>query len=103
MGILALIDEGETDWKVIAISNSSPLYHKLNNIKDVDIILPGVLENIKDWFRMYKTADGKPENEFGFGEKYLDKSFAEFVINETHESWKSLLKKNDTGGLWKSL
>lgn len=31
LGILALIDEGETDWKVIAINTADPDANKLNS------------------------------------------------------------------------
>ena len=30
LGVMALIDEGETDWKVIAIDINDPLSSKLN-------------------------------------------------------------------------
>jgi len=32
LGILAMIDEGETDWKVIAIDNKDPMADKMNGI-----------------------------------------------------------------------
>lgn len=32
LGILAMIDEGETDWKVIAINVEDPEAHKFNSV-----------------------------------------------------------------------
>ena len=58
---------------VIAIATSDPLAAELNDIKDVEAKLPGVVSGIREWFRWYKTHDGKPINAFGFGEKALDK------------------------------
>ena len=39
-----MIDEGETDWKVIAIDVNDPLAENLNDINDVDRIMPGFLK-----------------------------------------------------------
>eukprot|EP00913_Durusdinium_trenchii_P022879 g21481.t1 len=51
---------------------------------------PGVISGIREWFRWYKTPDGKPLNAFGYEEKALDKKFALEVIEETHDAWKKL-------------
>jgi nucleosome-remodeling factor subunit len=64
LGTLARIDEGETDWKVIGINTQHPLAAQLNSVEDIDKHLPGVRDTIIDWFKMYKTTDGKPENSF---------------------------------------
>jgi inorganic pyrophosphatase len=38
-----MIDDGELDWKVIAINKEDPLAAELNDIEDVDKKLPGVV------------------------------------------------------------
>lgn len=43
LGVLAMIDDGELDWKVIAINTEDPLAAKLNDIDDVESHLPGVV------------------------------------------------------------
>ncbi len=43
LGVFAMIDDGELDWKVIAIDASDPLAAKLNDVADVDVHCPGVL------------------------------------------------------------
>lgn len=90
LGVLAMIDDGELDWKVIAISVNDPLASSLSDISDVEEKCPGVVAGIREWFRWYKTPDGKPLNAFGYGEKVLDRSKAIEVIAETHDSWKKL-------------
>ena len=40
---------------------------------------------------MYKTAEGKPENKFGLGEKAMDAAYARSVVDQTHEAWRKLL------------
>jgi len=101
LGVLAMIDDGELDWKVIAIAADDPLAPQLNDVTDVDEQLPGTTSGIREWFRWYKTPDAKPINKFGFDEKVLDKKKALEVIAETHERYVAL-KAGETvcGGLW---
>ncbi|VDN13320.1 unnamed protein product [Dibothriocephalus latus] len=102
LGILAMIDEGETDWKVIAIHTEDPLAAKLNDIDDVEKHMPGFLQATRDWFRNYKVPTGKPKNEFAFGENFKNREFALKMINQTHEQWKKLVtEKTDFTGLYK--
>jgi len=101
LGILAMIDDGELDWKVIAIDAADPLASSLNDIVDVEKNLPGVVSGIREWFRWYKTPDDKPLNAFGFDEKALPKQVALEVIEETHQFWKDLRSgKTEKGKLW---
>eukprot|EP00640_Fibrocapsa_japonica_P002277 CAMPEP_0113938094 /NCGR_PEP_ID=MMETSP1339-20121228/4501_1 /TAXON_ID=94617 /ORGANISM="Fibrocapsa japonica" /LENGTH=276 /DNA_ID=CAMNT_0000941031 /DNA_START=119 /DNA_END=949 /DNA_ORIENTATION=- /assembly_acc=CAM_ASM_000762 len=101
LGCLAMIDDGELDWKVIAIKTDDPLAAELNDIDDVLEKCPGVVSGIREWFRWYKTPDGKQVNEFGFNEEALPVSETLKVIEETHESWKSLVEgKTEAGKLW---
>jgi hypothetical protein len=95
LGIMALLDEGETDWKVLVVDVNDPLAGKLNDIEDVERHLPGLIRATNEWFRwvvfpfsilsvlywegnrivltlrplfqrIYKIPDGKPENQFAF-------------------------------------
>merc|ERR1712224_84517 len=101
LGALAMIDEGELDWKVIAIRASDSLAAELNDIQDVEEKMPGTVSGIREWFRWYKTPDGKPLNSFGFEEKALDKAQTLKIIDETHEAWKKLTSGGcDAGKLW---
>ncbi|XP_044536844.1 inorganic pyrophosphatase 2, mitochondrial isoform X3 [Gracilinanus agilis] len=100
LGILALIDGDETDWKLIAISVDDPEASKFHSIDDVRKYKPNYLEATVDWFRFYKVPDGKPENTFGFNGEFKDKDFAHEVIESTHKCWKALLHKEvDQGGI----
>jgi inorganic pyrophosphatase len=66
LGIMAMIDEGETDWKVLAIDVTDPLAAELHDIEDVQRKLPGYIKATEEWFRIYKIPDKKPPNEFAF-------------------------------------
>lgn len=55
LGTMALLDEGETDWKIIAIDVNDPLAPKLNDIEDVERHLPGLLRATNEFWRIYKV------------------------------------------------
>lgn len=65
--------------QVIGIDVDDPLAKDLNDITDVEKLLPGYVSGIREWFRWYKTPDDKPLNAFGFGEKALNQ-----VIRSRH-------------------
>ena len=90
LGVLAMIDDGELDWKVIAVATSDPLASKLNDIDDVEKECPGYVSGIREWFRWYKTPDGKALNEFACGGACLGRARSLEVVEETHEFWKRM-------------
>jgi inorganic pyrophosphatase len=92
LGVMALLDEGETDWKVIVIDVQDPLAAKLNDIEDVEKHCPGLLRATNEWFRIYKIPDGKPENVFAFSGEAKNKKYADEIIAECHEAWKRLIE-----------
>ena len=92
LGILCMIDEGEADWKVVAIDREDPWAEKLKDIGDVEMLVPGMLDAIREWFRTYKIPDGKPPNTFALEEKFMNRSYALGVVHETHRAWAKLVK-----------
>jgi inorganic pyrophosphatase len=98
LGILAMIDEGETDWKVVAIDVTDPWAASMHDIEDVDKVMPGCLSMIREWFRLYKVPDGKPENTFGLDERFETRTYAMTVIEETHQAWKKLESGDEGSG-----
>lgn len=98
LGTIALIDEGETDWKIIAIDVNDPLAEKMNDITDVDKYFPGLLRATVEWFKIYKIPDGKPENQFAFNGDAKNAAFATNVISETHKFWQGLVSQQLEGG-----
>ncbi|XP_058649884.1 inorganic pyrophosphatase 2, mitochondrial isoform X2 [Onychostoma macrolepis] len=98
LGTLALIDEGETDWKVMVINMEDPEAEDFNDIEDVRRLKPGYLEATLDWFRMYKVPDGKPENQFAFNGEFKNRDFAIKTVKDTHSFWKALISKNTDAG-----
>ncbi|KAI8865404.1 inorganic diphosphatase [Ramicandelaber brevisporus] len=92
LGIMALVDEGETDWKVLAIDVGDPLAGKMNDVEDVEHYMPGLVRAINEWFRIYKIPDGKAENHFAFNGAAKNRAFATDVVMQTHEAWKRLVR-----------
>ncbi|XP_023177788.1 inorganic pyrophosphatase [Drosophila hydei] len=97
LGAIALIDEGETDWKIIAIDVNDPLASKLNDVSDVDQYFPGLLRATVEWFKIYKIPDGKPENVFAFNGDAKNADFATTIIAETHKFWQTLINQSNVG------
>jgi 3'-phosphoadenosine 5'-phosphosulfate synthase len=62
IGSLELIDEGETDHKIIAIRANDPHFKSVNSMHDLERVRPGVTKKLVDWLKNYKTSDGKPQN-----------------------------------------
>ncbi|KAF5289197.1 hypothetical protein FQR65_LT00083 [Abscondita terminalis] len=93
VGTVALIDEGETDWKLIAIDVKDPLANEINDVADVEKHFPGLLKATIEWFKIYKIPDGKPENQFAFNGEAKPAAFALNVVEEVHKFWKQLVNK----------
>jgi len=91
LGTYAMIDEGETDWKVLVVDVNDPLAHEMNDIGDVDRVMPGKLHEVFAFLKYYKTPTGVQPNNFGFDGNVKDKAFALQIIHECHEQWRKLL------------
>ena len=91
LGILCLIDEDETDWKILAIDINDPLAHQINNVHDIKKKMPGLIEATVNWYRVYKTPFGSLPNKFGFGAELQDVKFTSDIVNDVHMHWKKLM------------
>eukprot|EP01025_Chloroclados_australasicus_P046711 TRINITY_DN5156_c1_g1_i2.p1 TRINITY_DN5156_c1_g1~~TRINITY_DN5156_c1_g1_i2.p1 ORF type:complete len:262 (+),score=38.72 TRINITY_DN5156_c1_g1_i2:152-937(+) len=100
VGVYAMIDDGELDWKVIAINADDPKASEINDVEDVERLFPGELEKVLVWFRDYKIPDGKPANSYGFDNKCMNADFTKDVIEETNKFYAALKsgeRANDEG------
>ena len=66
IGVLYLMDRGETDDKLIGVSVNSPFY-KFNSLKKLEEKHPGISDILKLWFTNYKGA-GKISSK-GYGNR----------------------------------
>ncbi|CAH1130820.1 unnamed protein product [Ceutorhynchus assimilis] len=100
LGTIALIDEGETDWKLIAIDVNDPLANQMNEVNDIEKHFPGLLKASIEWFKIYKIPDGKPENKFAFNGDAKPSAFAHKIVDEVHGFWKQLVSQEiDANGI----
>lgn len=90
LGALPLIDSDEINWKLIAVDVASHEARGVRDLTDVERFMPGVVNSIREWFRVYKVAEGLPSNKYGFDNKNVNCEYTMRIINESHESWKSL-------------
>mgnify|MGYP001180286976 CR=1 FL=1 len=81
IGVLFLMDRGEQDNKLIAVSNNSPLY-EINDITDLNKNYIGVSEIIKLWFTNYKGPNKIVSKGFG------SKNIAEDLLNTAIKEYK---------------
>ena len=87
LGCIAMIDRGETDWKVISINILDPNSTKYNDIGDVE---QGIIDGIIDFLSNYK---GK--NATSFAEQIMwDKNQTYEIIKEQYYNWKKYMSSN---------
>jgi 3'-phosphoadenosine 5'-phosphosulfate synthase len=89
LGGFELIDEGETDQKILCIALSDKDASSIHSLEDLERVKPGHLDRLRDWLKRYKTSDGKPENSLA-SETPKTKEEALTVIQETHDRWRAL-------------
>lgn len=96
LGVLGMIDDGQMDWKVVCISHSDPVAKFLDDIDDVPKFLPGCLDAMREWLRVYKICQGGVENRFAFNGEFKNQAFAMKLIHESHLMWQNLRKIRQT-------
>jgi len=94
LGALALVDGGETDWKLLAVDVDDSAEYEAVKWRRVDDIPKDRVGEIREWFRKYKTAEGKPENVFALSGKTLDEKQALRTAKRTHQHWIDLVDGN---------
>merc|ERR1719436_2146338 len=65
LGVIAMIDSDETDWKILAIALDDDKAQHIQDLVDLDAHMPGVTGALTHWLETYKTAEGKDLNKFG--------------------------------------
>mmetsp|Transcript_14505 Transcript_14505/g.27666 ORF Transcript_14505/g.27666 Transcript_14505/m.27666 type:complete len:588 (-) Transcript_14505:28-1791(-) len=98
LGSLELIDEGETDHKIICIALSDPDAPSIHSMDDLDRVKPGHTARLVDWLKRYKTSDGKPENSLARDTPTTAQE-ANDIIAETHARWRKLCGHGDDAGV----
>jgi len=56
IGVLEMLDNGLPDEKIIAVAEDDPFYNVYNDVKDIP---PHIFDEIKHFFTVYKSLEGK--------------------------------------------
>lgn len=86
LGAIAMIDNNETDWKIIVINAKDKNSLYFNNVNDIP---KKTIDIIYDFLLNYKTSEGKPQNKF-YEKIFWDKKAAVNIVEELHGNWKEL-------------
>jgi len=84
LGALALVDDGETDWKLLVIDVDAA---DAPDWKDVGDIPVERVNEVREWYRNYKTAEGKGLNNYGLDGRAVDAAHALRVAKHTNTLW----------------
>lgn len=57
IGVLIMTDNGLNDEKIIAVAKNDPFY---NGYKDISEVPSHIMDEIRHFFSVYKTLEGKP-------------------------------------------
>ncbi|GJC93213.1 inorganic pyrophosphatase [Colletotrichum higginsianum] len=90
LGGLALADDNETDWKIIAIDVNDTLAPLINSYEDVEKYRPGTIKTFRDWWTHYKVARGSGVIDI-VGDWYQNVTYIQSVIEESHKTWAELI------------
>ncbi|RYG69917.1 adenylyl-sulfate kinase [archaeon] len=91
LGSFCLVDEGETDYKIIVIRADNPHAASINSLRDLERYYSNSLDHIKDWLVNYKTAEGKGVNTLSQEEPAtLQETLA--IIDQVEGFYKDLLR-----------
>jgi 3'-phosphoadenosine 5'-phosphosulfate synthase len=90
LGSMELIDEGETDHKIIVLRSDDPHFKSINTVRDLDRYYPHTVARLVDWLKNYKTSDGKPQNTLTSDEPTTPAE-AIAIIDEVSEFYRKLV------------
>ena len=91
LGCLGLIDEGEYDWKVLALEVKEAKELNVANMDDYEKAFPGRVDGIREWFRIYKTLEGKPENKFTEDGRVYTRDETMKIVLDTVKQYRELM------------
>ena len=86
---LALMDQGETDWKIIAINAKDPNAKKIKSAGDIE----QQVHEIREWYRNYKIPEGKGINKYAFNGRAFSKKQTIDIIEQANNQYKKLIKQ----------
>jgi inorganic pyrophosphatase len=86
LGVYAMIDGGEMDWKVVAIDMFDPFAAEISDGATLEKYYPGALNVTFGYLSTYKS----PPPTFLYDGAFLSSDFAVDLVLAQHELWKTL-------------
>lgn len=87
IGIIPLIDNMETDWKIIAININDVKSKFINNLEEMNKFFPNLKTELFKWFTNYKIKSHGITNFFGLNKTLGNKDLAKRIIDIGHKHW----------------
>jgi inorganic pyrophosphatase len=84
IGVLRMIDSGESDFKIIAVQKVNPRFDTIKDIKDIETWQPHLLKEVVHFMEHYKDLQGKKVETKGWG----DAAEAKAEITKAAEAYK---------------
>ncbi|PYI28999.1 inorganic pyrophosphatase, partial [Aspergillus indologenus CBS 114.80] len=73
LGAFAVLDEGSTYWKIVAVDVTDAHAESLADIQDVETQFPGFLESLITWYCVYKVPDGRSPNRLALDSRLMNR------------------------------
>ena len=90
IGGFELVDEGELDYKIIALRTDYVHIERINSLSDLEHYQPQISQNLMKWFINYKLSEGKGKNKL-LSDIPLNAEEALNIIHKTNEQYKRLV------------
>ena len=91
LGAFELIDEGETDYKIITLAADDADAWRIHDMSSLELHKPGITAQLVDWLKRYKTAENKPENSLA-SESPCGVTEALQIVKDTNVKWSQLVR-----------
>jgi len=97
LGAVCLIDEGQADWKILAINveTQGPLA-LAQSVDDVERLAPGRIQECLRWIDDFKSSNGKDTAKLHW--EIHGQDLAQSLIKGDHASWKDLVAEAGADG-----
>ena len=91
LGSFCLIDQNETDWKMILLERGLAEEHGVNDISALKLIAPGYVEYLIHCFKFMKYQEGHMVNHIEFDEKIFNGQDTLDIIKHYHQEFHDFL------------
>jgi inorganic pyrophosphatase len=98
LGAVCLIDEGQADWKILAVNVEKPgILATARSVADVERMAPGRITACLRWMHDFKHSDSNDEATLHFEVHDADQALR--LIEQDHVSWRRLVSQAGIDGV----